>query len=98
MNLALIRDGHGLSGQASSYRIELPNGDCALIAVASNRGWDLSIQNDKGKMTRRGLFGSPHDALMLLEAEHYLLSDFVDEQTGGRFYQALAGSSCAPRG
>jgi hypothetical protein len=93
MNLALIRDGHGLNGQASSYRIELPNGYCALLAVASNRGWDLSIQNDKGKVTGRGLFGSTHDAIMLLEAEYYLLSDFVDEQIDERFYQALVGSN-----
>jgi hypothetical protein len=98
MNLALIRDGHGLNGQASSYRIELPNGDCASLALASNRGWDLSIQNYKGQMTRRGLFGSPHDALMLLEAEYYLLSDFVDEQIGGGFHQALVGSNRATRG
>ena len=96
MNLALIHDSYGSNGEASSYRIELPNGDSALLLLALNRGWDLSIQNDKGKVTGRGLFGSTHDAMMLLEAEYYPPGDFVDEQIAARFHEARAGSNRAP--
>jgi hypothetical protein len=64
------RPAYGQTG--NSLRVELP-GDEKAVLERVNDVWRLLIYRD-GSVTNRGLFGTPHDILMLLEAE-YLATD-----------------------
>jgi hypothetical protein len=70
MNLSLIPSGPWINGEVHSYAVDLPRDRRAELRIVEN-GWELVISGPSGQVVRRGLFGSPHDALMLLEAENY---------------------------
>ena len=50
------------------YRIDLPNGEYAMI-VPTGGVWSLSLYKASAKIEDRGLFGKPFDAIQLLESE-----------------------------
>jgi len=56
--------------EATSYIVRLPHSDSALIEMLSNGGWRLVVYTH-GIRVDRGLFGSSHDILTLLEAEYF---------------------------
>lgn len=60
------RFGHG---QTSEHRLALPGGQIAILRVVADRGWEMTICDGAGRESPRGLFATPHDALMVLVAE-----------------------------
>ena len=57
-------------GQPYEYRLALTGDDVAILHRVAGRGWALMIAHGAaGPATARGLFGTPHDALMVLYAE-----------------------------
>lgn len=89
MRLSLHPHGQFGHGAVHSYTVELPTGDKALLTLAPGKGWHLEIVR-KGMTLPRGLFGTTHDILMLLEAEYFPqpqsaaghMTDFVDGSRG----------------
>src|SRR5688500_17255947 len=68
---------HGL---VREYQMPLGGDTRAILRLIPARGWALTIVNGGGApSTARGLFGTPHDALMVLLAEH----DFASFKLGG---------------
>jgi hypothetical protein len=70
MNLSWSRLGPLSGGEAQGYGLLLPSDERAELRVVAD-GWELVISTRSGRVVRRGLFASPHDALMVLEAEYY---------------------------
>lgn len=56
--------------QAKSHSVSLPNDETAVVEAVSRGAWRLTIYR-RGTRVDRGLFGSTHDALTLLEAEYF---------------------------
>jgi hypothetical protein len=56
-------------GQPNEYRLTLSDGRAAILRLVTDKGWAMSIADARGSETSRGLFGTPHDALMALVAE-----------------------------
>ena len=71
MRLTLQPNGHPASGAApTSYRVELPHNEFAIIDRISDKGWQLNVRNN-GRVIDRGLFATPDDVLAVLESEYY---------------------------
>lgn len=61
------RFGHG---QVCEYRVPLAAGDVAILQLVAGKGWAMTIAHGAAEpATERGLFATPHDALMVLLAE-----------------------------
>lgn len=70
MRLTLQPNGRSLSGhEPTSYRVELPHRDIAIVDRVANGGWQLTVR-EGGQVVNRGLFATTHDVLALLEAEY----------------------------
>jgi hypothetical protein len=56
--------------QIYEYQLTLRGGEVAVLRLVADKGWALTITHAAGQPeTDRGLFGTPHDALMVLVAE-----------------------------
>lgn len=66
------------------YRLTLGGGDVAILRLVADKGWAMTVTHGSGEPdTDRGLFGTPHDALMVLMAEFVFPDDGVERpQTG----------------
>ena len=54
----------------AEYRLTLGAGNVAILQLVADNGWAMAIAHGPGRPdTERGLFGTPHDALMVLVAE-----------------------------
>lgn len=62
--------GSGRRHEPTSYIVELPGSDSAVIDRVEGQGWHLTIRRH-GNVINRGLFGSTHDILALLDAEYF---------------------------
>lgn len=52
------------------YRLALGTGDVAILRLVADKGWAMTISHANGEPdTERGLFGTPHDALLVLITE-----------------------------
>lgn len=70
MRLTLRPNGRSSSGvEPTSYRVELPDREIAILDRVDNHGWQLTIR-ERGQAIDRGLFGTTDDVLALLEAEY----------------------------
>ena len=58
----------------ASYIVELPNDASAILDRVEGKGWHLTIRHN-GSISNRGMFGSPHDVLAVLEAEYFPRAD-----------------------
>jgi hypothetical protein len=57
-------------GMTREYQAPLLDGNRAVLQLVAGRGWRLIIRTGAGSPELdRGLFATPHDALMLLSAE-----------------------------
>jgi len=56
-------------GSIGCYTIALPNNALALIDRVVDKGWELTIRNGDKQLEGRGLFGTPHDIVCVLEVE-----------------------------
>ena len=54
----------------TSYIIDLPGNESAILDRIEGRGWHLTIRRG-GTVVNRGIFGSPHDIVTLLDAEYF---------------------------
>lgn len=70
MRLSLTPKSQFEHGHVNSYVIDLPTGAKALLSIAPGMGWDLVIVRAGTDVVERGLFATPYDALMVLEAEY----------------------------
>ena len=62
------------------YRLALGGGDVALLRLVADKGWAMMISHGSGAPdTERGLFGTPHDALLVLVAEFVFHGDRVED-------------------
>lgn len=64
------------------YRLALGGGDVAVLRLVADKGWAMTVSHGGERETDRGLFGTPHDALMVLVAEFVFPDDGVAPQTG----------------
>ena len=70
MRLTLQPNGRPSSGvEPTSYRVELPDREIAIVDRVENLGWQLTVR-DRGQVIDRGLFATTYDVLALLEAEY----------------------------
>jgi hypothetical protein len=58
-------------GQVREYQLGLGSGRVALLERVGGTGWALTIEHRQHR-TERGMFATPHDALMVLVAEYVL--------------------------
>ena len=71
MRLTLQPNGRGTRrSDPSSYIIDLPGNESAILDHIEGRGWHLTILR-RGTVINRGMFGSPHDIVALLDAEYF---------------------------
>jgi len=56
-------------GSIRSYTVALPNNAMAVIDRVVDKGWQLTIRIGNAQPEARGLFGTPHDILCVLEVE-----------------------------
>jgi hypothetical protein len=57
-------------GMASEYEIALPNDAVAVVRLVAAKGWNLIVrERNSDREISRGLFATPHDALMVMAAE-----------------------------
>jgi hypothetical protein len=70
MAFVLKPHSHQADGSVLSYTVALPNNAIALIDRVVDKGWELTIRTVNAKLEERGLFGTPHDILCLLEVEY----------------------------
>lgn len=62
-------------GEVREYQLPLAGDGRAILQLVPARGWALTVISGRGSpSTARGLFGTPHDALMVLVAEHVFAS------------------------
>jgi hypothetical protein len=72
MRLTLQPNDQPAYGQvARSHFVSLPGNEKAVLDQLNNGSWRLMIHGGHGATADRGLFGSPHDILALLEAEYF---------------------------
>ena len=65
--------------QVYEYRLALGAGDVAILRLIADKGWALTISHAVGQPeTDRGLFATPHDALMVLVAEFVAPADRLE--------------------
>ena len=65
--------------QVYEYQMALGAGRAATLRLVADKGWAMTIVHDGVQPgTDRGLFGTPHDALMVLVAEFVFPDDGVD--------------------
>lgn len=70
MRLTLQPNGRSSPGlEPTSYRVELPHREIAILDRVENVGWHLSVR-ERGQVIDRGMFATTHDVLALLEAEY----------------------------
>lgn len=70
MRLTLQPNGRSSSGyEPTSYRVELPHREIAILDRVENGGWHLTVR-EGGQVIDRGLFATPDDVLALLESEY----------------------------
>lgn len=55
---------------AKKFVVALPNGEKAVLEEMKLGTWRLTIDHPNGRVDR-GVFGSTHDILTLLEAEYF---------------------------
>ena len=55
--------------QVYEYRLALAAGNVAILRLVADKGWAMTISHAGQRDTDRGLFWTPHDALMVLVAE-----------------------------
>ena len=55
--------------EQTEYQFALGDGRTAYLRLVAGKGWAMRITGGPGQETDRGLFGTPHDALMVLVAE-----------------------------
>jgi hypothetical protein len=71
MRLSLQPNEQPLYGQKpTSHLVTLPHSEKAVLEETSPGSWRLTIYRE-GIKVDRGLFGSTHDILTLLEAEYF---------------------------
>jgi hypothetical protein len=71
MRLTLQPNDKSAYGQGpTSHFVSLPRNQKAVLEQLNNGSWRLIVYGH-GVITDRGLFGSPHDILALLEAEYF---------------------------
>ena len=64
--------------QVYEYQMAHGAGQVAILRLVADKGWAMTIVHRDGQpATERGLFGTPHDALMVLVAEFVLPDDRV---------------------
>jgi hypothetical protein len=77
------------------YRMALGDGDVAILRLVADKGWAMTISHGSGHPdTERGLFGMPHDALLVLVAEFAFAGDHVEdlqEEAGAHVLPAEIG-------
>jgi hypothetical protein len=56
-------------GMTREYQVPLLEGELAILQLIAGRGWQVTIRSASTSDIDRGLFASPHDALMVLSAE-----------------------------
>jgi hypothetical protein len=61
----------------TSYIIDLPGHESAILDRIEGGGWHLTILRG-GVAVNRGVFGSPHDILTLLDVEYFPDDSFPD--------------------
>jgi len=60
-------------GQPYEYRLMLNADEVAALQRVAGRGWSLTIiDGSSGRVSERGLFATPHDALMAVYAEYFV--------------------------
>jgi hypothetical protein len=58
--------------RAESHFVSLPGDERAALEQVNNGSWRLLIYRP-GSVTDQGLFGTTHDILTLLQAEHFAM-------------------------
>lgn len=82
---------HGL---VYEYRLAVGTDDIALLRLVPGKGWTMTLaRGAQSDIEERGLFGTPHDALMVLFAE-FVFSRLRAEAEGAPEARALS----LPRG
>jgi 2-hydroxychromene-2-carboxylate isomerase len=67
--------------QVYEYQLALGAGNVAILRLVADKGWAMTIVHDDWQPdTDRGLFGTPHDALMVLVAEFVFGGDRIEDQ------------------
>ena len=69
MALTMHPSGRLKDGTVNSYVVQLPDGATAFLNSVSGKGWELIIRRGGGATDRRGLFASPQDIMLVLQAE-----------------------------
>ena len=66
-------------GRVSEHRLALGGGEVAILQLVADRAWAMTIvHGSRQPDTDRGLFGTPHDALMVLVAEFVFPGHLVE--------------------
>jgi len=77
--------------QVYEYQLRLGGSDVAVLRLVADKGWAMTITHAAGEPeTDRGLFGTPHDALMVLVAECGVAGNRAQDP------QAAAGAAALP--
>src|SRR5918993_5220293 len=70
--------------QVYEYQLALGAGKVAILRLVADKGWAMTIAAAPGRPEiDRGLFGTPHDALMVLMAEVVFPDDDVEAPPAG---------------
>lgn len=73
------------------YRLPLGDATVAILQLIADKGWAMTIAHGGEQAdTERGLFGTPHDALMVLVAEFVFPGDWTGP------LQAATGEDASP--
>jgi hypothetical protein len=72
MEITLHPNGRSQAGPPHSFVVALPEGATAILDKITGKGWQLTVRHQHGRLTNRGLFGTPYDIQALLQAEYYL--------------------------
>jgi hypothetical protein len=66
------------------YRLAIGAGDAVVLRLVADKGWAMTVTHGSGQPdTDRGLFGTPHDALMVLVAEFAFIGDQMERRRAG---------------